>query len=60
MSTVRDTLNSAIAALQAEINTKSASIATMQSHATQLPPQILDMDHDAWMQVKALIGAPQQ
>jgi uncharacterized protein YoxC len=59
MSTVSEVLTNSINTLNAEIQSKAASIQQFQVLMHQLPPAILDLDHDAWQAVKVLVGATQ-
>ena len=57
MPTTREVLVNSIEMLNADIQAKAESVHQMQGHLNQLPPTILDLDHDAWQAVKALVGA---
>jgi uncharacterized protein YoxC len=59
MATTREVLVNGINTLQADIAAKTETVQHMQTHLNQLPAQILDLDHDQWQAVKALVGATQ-
>ena len=47
MPTTREVLVNSIEMLNADIQAKAESVHQMQGHLNQLPPTILDLDHDA-------------